>query len=407
MLNKPINNIVKEHFTKIRNAAKQKAVIDFKVNVLDKLEGLDHFDKLEFCIKEDDRIEKLKEQDPHPYYIKNSDSWLLSQFAARHFLLSIDETEEFVQSVYLSDYDRLIFKEIEALQKEIPKLTYQDFLNGVQCKYFENFDAQFNIDEKDYYQIADWQMKTLLDIVEYDTTNVIRAYQEYCKSLKNPINFIEKQLALIEDELSETLNDAVILKQILSRLYLFNDYDFSRYNDDLLLINFPLFYNDENNFRKLNPVNLKEPLLKMVANTKSVIGNEYTIFYTLDILQKWMRKIINGDSLNIPFQFINTDEVLEKVIQDAEEENKTFIDELNHFSFYDENNSDNQIKKYLRDKFQEQIDAYNKVKDDRVFFLLRDENKELQKANVKFNYIINDKLETSKFINASSCSLVR
>ena len=393
MLNKPINNIVKEHFTKIRDAAKQKAEIDFKANVLDKLEGLDHFQKVEFCVKEDERIEKLKEEDPHPYYIKNSDSWLLSQFAARHFLLNIDETEEFIQSVYLSDYDRLIYKQIEVLEKEIPKITYQDFLNGVQCKYLQNFDSHFNLEEKDYYQIADWQLKTLLDIVEYDTTNVIRSYQKYCKTIKKPLDFIEIQLTILEKELSETITDAVVLKQTLSKLHPFIGFDFNNYNNELLLKNFPLFYNDDNNFKKLNPVNLKEPLLKKDGNIKSVIGNEYTIFYTLDFLQKWMSKIINGDSLVNTFQFIDTDKELERVIREAEEENKSIIEELNDFCFYDENNSDKQIKKYLRDKFQEQIDAYNKIEDDRVFFLLREENKELQKANVKFNYIINDKLD--------------
>ena len=64
MLNKPINNIVKEHFTKIRNAAKQKAKIDFKLNVLEKIEGLDNYQKLVFCAKEEDRIDNLIEKDP-------------------------------------------------------------------------------------------------------------------------------------------------------------------------------------------------------------------------------------------------------------------------------------------------------------------------------------------------------
>ncbi|WP_044398504.1 hypothetical protein [Lacinutrix sp. Hel_I_90] len=393
MLNKPINNIVKEHFTKIRNAAKQKAKIDFKLNVLEKIEGLDNYQKLVFCAREEDRIDNLIEKDPHPYYIKNTDSWLLSQFAARHFLLNVDETEEFIQSVYLGDYDKLIHNKIKVLGEKIPKVTYEDFLKGVRCKYFENFDSQFNIEEKDYYQIADWQMKTLLDIVEYDTTNIIRAYQKHCETLENPLEFIENELAIIEEELSENLNDSRVLKQILSKLYLYRDFDFRTYDDKLLLVNFPLFYNDDNNLKKLNPVTLKEPLHKMASNNKSLIGNEYTIFYTLDFLQKWMQKIMKGQSLGTSFRFIDTDKELQKAIQEAEEENQEIIDAINDYCFNNEAKSDKQIKKYLRDKFQEQIDAYNKVQDDRVFFLLRDENKELQKANVKFNYIINDKLE--------------
>lgn len=393
MLNKPINNIVKEHFTKIRNAAKQKAENDFKVNVLESIKDLDHFQKVAFCVTEDERIEKLKEEDPHPYYINNGDDWLLTQFATRHFLLNVDESEEFIQSVYLGDYSKLIHNHIKVLGKDIPKVTYKGFLKGVRCEYFENFDSQFHIDEKDYYQIADWQMKTVLDIVEYDTTNIITSYQEHCGSLENPLEFIEKQLTVLEEKLSKNINEAKTIKQLLSKLHLFKNFDFSTYNDELLLANHPLFYNDENNFRKLNPVTLKDPLSKIAANVKSVIGNEFTIFYSLDILQKWMQKIIKGHSLDVPFQFIDTDKELEIAIQEAEEENQKVIDEINDYCFNDVAKTDKQIKKYLRDKFQEQIDAYNKVKDDRVFFLLREENKALQRANVKFNYIINDKLK--------------
>ncbi|UNY99855.1 hypothetical protein MQE36_05780 [Zhouia spongiae] len=393
MLNKPINHIVKEHFINIRNVAKRNAELDFKANVKDKIKGLDDFQKLSLCLVEDERIKKLKQEDPHPYYFNHGDDWLLNQFANRHFLLNVDETDEFIQSVSLSDYDKLLYKEIKVIGDKIPKLTYEGFLKGVRCKYYESFDFQFNIEEKDYYQIADWQMKGLLDIVEYDTTNVIKAYQGYCKTLENPIEFIEKQLAILEDELSENLNDSGIIKQILSKLYIFFGFDFNTYKDELLLLNLPIFYTDENNFRKLNPETLKEPLFKMASNITTVVGNEFTIFYTLDILQKWMQKIIKGHSLDTPFKFIDTDKELEKAIQEAELESQEVIDEINDYCFNDTAKSDKQIKKYLRTKFEEEMHAYNKVQDERVFFLLREENKELQKANVKFNYIINDKLQ--------------
>jgi len=392
MLNKPINNIVKDHFNKMRQFAKEKANTEFEQNILNKIKGLNHFQKLKICVNEKKRIKKLKKEDPHPYYINNSDDWLLTQFANRHFLLNVDETNEFIQSVYLSDYSKLIYRKIEELEKDIPKYTYSDFLKGVQNKYLENFAPHYSTEEKEYYQIVDWQMKSLLDLVEYDAVNIIRAYQDYCSTIKNPLEFITKELSILEDDLLKSLKDAKVLKQVLSKLYLFKSFDFNSYDDKLLIINYPLFFNDENNLNLLNPINLKEPLHKKENGYKSVIGNEYTIFYSLDIVLKWMRKIIKGDSVLIPFEFKDIDEELKKALQETEEETDKEIEKLNDFCFNDESNSDKQIKKYLREQLQIQIDTYNKFEDKKLFFLLRDENIKLLKENIRFNYILNDKL---------------
>jgi len=393
MLNKPINNIVKEHFVQMRNTAKQKAEIDFKENVLDKLKGLVHFQKLKLCVEEDERIEKLKEQDPHPYYIKNSDDWLLTQFANRHFLLNVDETDEFIQSVYLGDYDSLLFKKIDKLKKKIPKLTFKDFLGGVRCKYLENFDSHYNIEKEDYYDIAKWQMNSLLDIVQYDVLNIIRVHQKYCKAIDNPLDFITKQLMILEEELSETINDAFVLKQVLSKLHLFKKFDFNDFDNYLLLENYPLFFNNENNYRKLNPISLREPLKKIPKGELNIVSNELTIWYVLDAVLKWMKSIINGKSLSEPFQYIDLVRKIYEIKSDAKKEFDIEIEKLIDFCYNDETITSEQKKEYLRAKFEDEIFAYNKIKDKRIFFFLRDENEELLIENLRFSYIINDLLD--------------
>ncbi|WP_271407292.1 hypothetical protein [Tenacibaculum soleae] len=392
MFNKPINNIVKEHFKIMRRTAKQKAEKDFKVNILEKIDGLDDFQKLKLCVAEDDRIRLLKNEDKHPYYINNSDDWLLTQFANRYFLLNVDETSEFIQSVYLGDYGSLIFKEIDRLIKKIPKLTYEDFIAGVQCEYLETFEFYYNIEKEDYYEISKWQMNVLLDIVQYDVLNVIRDYQKYCKTIDNPINFITNELSILEEEVLETITDATALKQILSKLYIFKNNDISKYDNDLLLENYPLFFNDENNYRKLNPENLKEPLNNISNDVKNIVSNELTLFYVLDTVLKWMKSIIKGKSLIEPFEYIDLKKKIDEVKEETENEYQKEIDELNDFCFNNEAITSEQKKEYLRAKFEDEIDAYNNIKDKRIFFFLRDENENLLLENLRFSYIINDSL---------------
>ncbi len=393
MFNKPINNIVKAHFEIIRKTAEEKAEKDFNDNILNEIDGLDDFEKLKLCVAENEKNKALKKQDPHPYYINNSDDWLLTQFANRHFLLNVDETDEFIQSVYLGDYGKLIFDKIDELLKHIPKLTYEDFLAGVQCQYLETFEHYYNIEEEDYYKISKWQMNALLDIVQYDVINSIKLYQEHCATIRNPINFISNELSILEEELTETINDTSVLKQILSKLYIFKNNEISKYDNDLLLENYPLFFNDENNYRKLNPDNLKEPLNKISNNAKSIVSNELTIFYVLDTVLKWMKSIIKGNSINEPFEYIDLKEKIEEVKIVTEKEYQKEIDALNEFCFNDESITSEQKKEYLRAKFEDEIDAYNKINDKRIFFFLRDENQELLIENLRFSYVVNNLLD--------------
>ncbi|AQS94032.1 hypothetical protein BXQ17_08120 [Polaribacter sp. BM10] len=393
MFNKPINNIVKEHFKIMRKTAKQKAEKDFKVNILEKTDGLEDFQKLKLCVAEDDRIRLLKNEDKHPYYIHNSDDWLLTQFANRYFLLNVDETSEFIQSVYLGDYGSLIFKEIDRLIKKIPKLTYKDFLAGTQCEYLETFEFYYNIEEKDYYNISKWQMNVLLDIVQYDVLNVISGYQKYCKTIDNSISFITNELSILEEEVVETITDATALKQILSKLYIFKNNDISKYDNDLLLKNYPLFFNDKNNYRKLNPENLKEPLNSISNNVKNIVSNELTLFYVLDTVLKWMKSIIKGKSLIESFEYIDLKKKIDEVKRETENEYQKEIEELIDFCFNNKAITSEQKKESLRAKFEDEINAYNKIKDKRIFFFLRDENESLLLENFRFSYIINDSLD--------------
>ncbi len=66
---------------------------------------------------------------------------------------------------------------------------------------------------------------------------------------------------------------------------------------------------------------------------------------------------------------------------------------MNDFCFNDEAITSEQKQEYLRAKFEDEIDAYNEIKDKRIFFFLRDENENLLIENLRFSYIINDSLD--------------
>lgn len=394
MFNKPINTILKAQFDTIHSEAVQTAEQDFKTNVLNKIENLEHFDEFKFLISEENRIEDLIDKNKHPYYVKNHSSkdWLLSQFSSRYFLLNVDEFAELKEAIYLGKINYLIHKRVRDLRKQIPKFTYNDFLSGKECKYLITYDNQYNIEKEDYYKMVTWQSDRLIKVVSYEVELLVKNHQEYCSKIDEPLEFLKQQIQILEEELIESLNDAKEIKQILTKLFAFKGFDIDNFNDELLVYNYPSFFNDRIEFRRLNPSSIGKVLTKLSSEPKTLFSNEYIVFYTLDVFLSWLKDIVKGKSIQEPFKYPVWEDLLNQKIAEAEKELQPIINEIQDFVF-DSAQSKKEIRKYLRNEFEKQIDKYNTIDNKQIFYLLRDENRNPLISDFKINALFNNEEE--------------
>lgn len=391
MFNKPINTILKAQFETIHSEAIQTAEQDFKTNVLNKIENLEHFDEFKFLISKENRIKALIDKNKHPYYVKNHSSkdWLLSQFSSRHFLLNVDEFAELKEAIYLGKINYLIHKRVSDSRKQIPKFTYNDFLSGKECKYLITYDNQYNIEKEDYYKMVTWQSDRLIKVVSYEVELLVKNHQEYCSKINEPLEFINKQIQILEEELTKSLNDAKEIKKTLTKLFAFKGFDIDNFNDELLLYNYPSFFNDRIEFRRLNPSTVGKVLTKLSSKPKTLFSNEYMVFYTLDMFLSWLKDIVKGKSIQEPFKYPVWEDLLKQNIAEAEKELQPIINEIQDVVF-DSAKSKKEIRKYLRNEFEKQIDKYNTIDNKQIFYLLRDENRNPLISDFKINALFNN-----------------
>jgi hypothetical protein len=391
MFNKPINTILKAQFETIHSDAIKKAEQDFKTKILNKVENLEHFDEFKFLVSEENRIEGLIDKNNHPYYVKNhsSNDWLLTQFSNRHFLLNVDEFAELKEAVYLGKINYLIHKRVSDLRKQIPKFTFNDFLSGKECQYLVTYDNQFNIEKEDYYKMVTWQSDRLIKVVSYEVELLVKNHQEYCSKINEPLEFINDQIQILEEELIKSLSDAKEIKRILSKLFAFKGFDIDNFNDELLLYNYPSFFNDRIEFRRLNPSTVSKVLTKLTSEPKTLFSNEYMVFYTLDVFLFWLKDIVKGKSIQEPFKYPVWGDLLNQKIDEAEHEFQSTTEVIVDFA-YNPENSKKEIRNYLRNEFENQIDKYNRIESKEIFYLLRDENRNPLISDFKINALFNN-----------------
>ena len=260
---KPISSSLKSHFSPLYAFAIEKANNHYKSVILKKTESLSHFDGLKFLLEEQNKIDELIEADKHPYYIKNSSSedWLLDHFANRTYLLNVNESDELVNSIYLGQTNSLVLRLILKYKDQIPPYSYNQFISGEICPYFSNFKNYYNLSKDDYYKIREWQSLNMVKIISYERIILIQSIQSHCNKIENPIDFIIKENSLLEKLFSHNNPSHVDLISLMKELYVFRNFDFSKFNDNELLDAF-LEFKKENNLTwfKIIPKNI-QPLL--------------------------------------------------------------------------------------------------------------------------------------------------
>lgn len=374
MISKPIDNIIKSQFQNLYTTGIKNAQEGFeKMN--NQLKTLDLFQKCRILIEEQSRIEKLIEGSDYPYYIKyhSNENWLLSQFASRAFLLGLNESAQFTEAVYLGQYQHLINDSLFELKKSVPKYTFEKFIKGTVDPYFFSFEEFYNISEEDYYKIREWQSDHLIKVVNNDYLFWVTQMQLHCQKIVEPLNFVQQQKEIIES-LDRVNADVPSIKNALSQLYYFENFISQLSNDDLLLNSFKSYKSKKLDWSAIHPKNLYRPLQSIQKRETHIIGNEVTIFHTINKIAAWLDKVLTGHGLQEPETETNWEKSISSTQQKATKEAEHLIQKIEDI-VYDDVISSEEVKEYLIAQLELYRRKFNDFEEKYFFHLLRDEKK--------------------------------
>lgn len=394
MIGKPINHILKPQFNFFYFETLERARGDFKLNISDKIESLEHSEKWKVIISEKGKINNLIAQNEHPYYVRNhiEKDWLLTQYSSRYFLLNKDESVEFKEAVYLGEFNHLISEKIDELRLQIPYFSFNEFLSGKECKYLDLENTMYCIREDEYLKIIDWRSKKIVNIVSIELELFVRNYQEYCSKLVHPLDFINKQLQILEEELIGTVNSPKELKTTFSKLFVFKDVDLENYKDELLMFNYSTFFDDITEFKFISPVTIKQVLVDLANKPIKLFSNEYVLFYSLRALSSWLKAVVNGRPIQEKFKYSVSLDLLDQNCNEAEVELKTIKENINIF-VSNPVKSKKDIELYLKNELEKQIITYNNTENKIFYYLLGKGDRSELISDFKINILFNNNQE--------------
>lgn len=398
-MGRPINSILKSQFEEVYSEAINNAEEHFKMDFLKKIEGFDHFNKCKFIINNKIINDNLIAENDHPYYIKDYKfkKSLLSQFSNRFFLLNLDEFDELKICIYLGKLKDLIIEEIKVLSSQTPLFTFHDFLSGKECKYRLISELISNVE--DAQEIYNWQSDALIKIVCFEVELLIRKHQEHCSTHNDPINFIQTQIEIIEEGFKESVKDVEKIKGILFDLFAFKDVDVESYSNELLLLNYPSFFNSIDEFKYISPLTINEGLERLKSNSFKLLSNEYVLFYSLRAFMFWLKDIINGRPIQELFIYPIWSDCVKQVIVDAKE---IVIDLKKNITNYAYNpvNSKKKVREYLVYEFDKLVRDFNNTEDKLLLSLFTEPFKNILNSHFIKSGLFNTKMYKEDFQNA-------
>ncbi|MDB5159426.1 MAG: hypothetical protein JWR50_4133 [Mucilaginibacter sp.] len=351
MFAKPIHAELKPLFKTIFERGEQRAQQTFAA-LENRINGADHFERILTFYREDEKTNKLIAESPHPYYIKNSENDLLNYFASRTYLLNVDETAELEEAVYLSTYDKLLFDALDPLRETVPQYTFDRFLAGESCSYYDHLPKEYVTDKDNYFAISDWQAAKLQKVVWHDFTYLLKLLQAGAANLADPVSYLLAIRKEVTRLLDEEKNDAATLKSALAVCSLLPaDYlknlDAVRLSDELTY-----YRKSDLHLKSITPASIGPALSLTEDNYEGLVGNELCLWFSLDQLEGWLEEVENGSSW--------TGEVLEPDWRALIDETRTAVEEeIEKLTIameaiaYDEDRSKDEIGHYLISEFEQ------------------------------------------------------
>lgn len=374
---KPIDSLLKEYVRQLKETGIQKAV-ELHKNLMQSCLGKSHFEKSKIILDEENKIEAEQEASEYPFYIQNhsSEQTLLLQFSNRKFLMGVDESEILINAVCHGHYALLLHEELSVLRKDIPKYSYSQFIKGVDCPYFMEFENFYNVERTDYYKIRDWQARTMISIIQHESQARIRDLQEHCRKLKDPLVFLNYQSNLIEENLTKTEPVASEIKSSLKDIYFLKDYPIDQYDEEQLVFHFKVYLGESISYKRLSTISMKKPVRLIKKNDKGPISNEHTLFLMINSVADWLEKVLKGRSWKKELHTPDFATLLKDALERADREVAVLENEL-ETNAYDPKKSREEVLKYLVEQLELCRDRFNRHQEKYYFLAVKDEMKDV------------------------------
>ncbi|WP_282036190.1 DUF6617 family protein [Saccharicrinis aurantiacus] len=285
-----IEGVFEEKFYTIFNQATQKAEHDFNVNYLHKIKNKTQFEQFKFVSEKHELLDE-KVDDLNPFYTEdyeNSDS-LLKAFAARSFILRIDESEMLWDSIYYGALKSKLARLLFDVKDKIPPYTYQEFLNGKNCPYFLELDYLYHISKEDYYAIKRWQVDKFIEVIAFETQILIKLLQKELEAELRPQDYLNQLKHFYETKIEGQLfEDPKHLISKLEQLPFLKGCNFGALVNPHALSDFNKFSEDIVYWGKITPSNIKHIKVLMQHKPTAAFSPTYTLFYSINKVMLWV-----------------------------------------------------------------------------------------------------------------------
>jgi hypothetical protein len=336
-----------------------------------RINGADHFERILTLYHEDEKTNKLIAESLHPYYIKNSESDLLNYFASRTYLLSVDESAELEDAIYLSTYDKFLYDAIDPLRETVPQYTFDKFLAGEPCPYYDELPKEYVTDKGNYFAISDWQAAKLQKVVWHDFAYLLEQLQAIAANLADPVSYLLAIKKTVTSLLDDERNDATTLKSALAGCsFLPGNYlknlDAGRLSDELTY-----YRKSDLHLKSITPAVMAPALVLIDENHEGLVGNELCLWFSLDQLEGWLEEVENGRSWTGEVSEPDWRALIDGTRTAVEEEIETLTAAMEAVA-YDEDRSKKEISDYLIGEFEQYRTSFKAFEHKWLFGLFRD-----------------------------------
>ncbi|MBK7441111.1 MAG: hypothetical protein IPI65_06160 [Bacteroidetes bacterium] len=240
----------------------------------------------------------------------------------------MDESEVLFDCVKLGRLKLEVYVKFELTTRVIPQYSFEDFMNGVPNPILFELGITKFFNELELHKIMKWQEETLIEVVDRETSLVIKGLQTKCSSVTKPEEFLKGELVKIILLKEAPKNDIGEIGKLIFNLYSFKGMKNNNLDTTILLYSYDNFINKRCGHKFLTPSNFE--YLKGKKRTKKdvIFTTEITIFYIIEKLRIWIELVLEKGSWNETYLIFNWKERLEQKLVEVKQRIETDTKEI-------------------------------------------------------------------------------